>query len=777
MFQKKLFTTLKNKKILFIIILLQLILLGFSLHNLLKTTTDLYSQIFPLSSLSSLSPDTTDEKIIINNLNSQTGAVVSTQPLQLERGSYIATIDYFTDTEGNTLSALCPSLPVSKFESTPATLSTKTQTAYILFRVGYDAQDITVSLNFQGEGTLELYKFSIIETKDMAKQDFIYTVGICILLSLGYYIYTGNLSKRKIAFCLGGIIFLASYPLFLDYLTIGHDLPFHLLRIDGIKTGLLQGDFPVKIQPVWAHDYGYAAGVFYGDILLYFPALLRLMGFSIQAAYLTFVAVINISTTLISYFCFKRLFQDARFGLLCSMLYTLSYYRLINIYTRAAVGEYCAMMFLPLIFVGLYEIFTMTEKKGWWKKSIMPAIGLAGIIHTHVLTCEMVALFIILACIFCWKRLFKERVFLSLALTVIFTLLLTLAFLVPFMDYYLTEDFIINSDQWITANVQSMGLYFTQVFGIMQSAVGGSNYTSFGVMNEFSSGLGLPLVVGLFICGYYLLTEKKENKKTTTYYLTIFTFICSLLAIVLSTHHFPWNILESSSTLGKTIVSSLQFPWRFMSLATLFVTVGSVIALKKLLENKENGMENSLGSLFPVASITLCILTLVSVGWYYYSFLSSATPYHMYDTYELPSMQLYSCEYLPEGSLLSDISEARYACSEGLNFTDVRKVGTHFSCHIKNGNTEGYLEIPMTCYKGYVATHKETQKELTISKGFNNCIKVSIPENFSGNIEVEFVKPVYWKVAEIITGFSILLLIGFGGIQYIIFSKKKKGTL
>ena len=188
-------------------------------------------------------------------------------------------------------------------------------------------------------------------------------------------------------------------------------------------------------------------------------------------------------------------------------------------------------------------------------------------------------------------------------------------------------------------------------------------------------------------------------------------------------------------------------------------------------------MENSLGSLFPVASITLCILTLVSVGWYYYSFLSSATPYHMYDTYELPSMQLYSCEYLPEGSLLSDISEARYACSEGLNFTDVRKAGTHFSCHIKNGNTEGYLEIPMTCYKGYVATHKETQKELTISKGFNNCIKVSIPENFSGNIEVEFVKPVYWKVAEIITGFSILLLIGFGGIQYIIFSKKKKGTL
>lgn len=772
-----LFTTLREKKSLLIIILLQIIILAYALCNFFTTKANLYSQTFLLNELTSLSPEISEEKIIINNLNTGAGAVVSTKPLQLGRGSYIATIDYFTDTEGNTLSASCLSLPVSKFESNPATLSTKMQTAYIQFRTGYDAEDVTVSLNFQGSGTIEVYNLYIQETTDMAKQDLLYSVGLCILLSLGYYICTTALSKRKIAFCLGAIIILASYPLFLDYMAIGHDLPFHLLRIDGIKTGLEQGIFPVKIQPVWAYDYGYATGVFYGDILLYFPALLRLLGFSVQSAYVTFVAVINIATALIAYFSFNKMFSSARFGLIGCMLYTLSYYRLLNVYTRAAVGEYCAMMFLPLLFVGLYQIFTMTEKKGWWKKSIMPAIGLAGIIHTHVLTCEMVALFIILACIVFVKRLWKERVFLSLALTVILTLLLTISFLVPFMDYYFTESFIINSEQWTIANVQSMGLYLTQVFGIMQSGVGGSNYTSFGVINEFSPGLGLPLVIGLFVCGYYLLTTSKEEKRNTSYYVTLFTFISSIIAVILSTHHFPWDILESSGALGKAIVSSLQFPWRFMSLATLLVTIGTCFAIKQLSKKTSDTSDENKISVLPVATIVLCITTFISVGWYYYSFLSVASPYRMYDTYELPSTQLYSCEYLPEGSLLVDIKESRYDASEGLIYSDITKEGTYFTCHIENSDSEGYLDVPMTSYKGYEATHVETGAKLDISNGFNNCIRITIPKGFSGTLEIKFVEPTYWKVAEVITGVSFLLLIGFGIAKTIISHKSPKDTL
>lgn len=38
------------------------------------------------------------------------------------------------------------------------------------------------------------------------------------------------------------------------------------------------------------------------------------------------------------------------------------------------------------------------------------------------------------------------------------------------------------------------------------------------------------------------------------------------LAILMSTHYFPWNLLSSIPFLEK-IVASIQFPWRFLSLA------------------------------------------------------------------------------------------------------------------------------------------------------------------------------------------------------------------
>lgn len=48
-------------------------------------------------------------------------------------------------------------------------------------------------------------------------------------------------------------------------------------------------------------------------------------------------------------------------GLAGVAIYVLSLYLLENLYSRAAVGEYCAIIFFPMILVGMYEI--LMEKK------------------------------------------------------------------------------------------------------------------------------------------------------------------------------------------------------------------------------------------------------------------------------------------------------------------------------------------------------------------------------------------------------------------------------
>ena len=162
--------------------------------------------------------------------------------------------------------------------------------------------------------------------------------------------------STEIFFVLFGTILFVSVPLYFGYLINGHDLQYHLLRIEGIKDGLLAGDFPIKIQSNWLKGNGYATAVFYGDLFLYIPAILRLCGFSIVQSYNIYVFLCNAATCVIAYFCFKGMSGRRKTAAVGAVLYTTSIYRLLDVYVRSSVGEYSAMTFLPMIAYGLWKI-------------------------------------------------------------------------------------------------------------------------------------------------------------------------------------------------------------------------------------------------------------------------------------------------------------------------------------------------------------------------------------------------------------------------------------
>ena len=101
----------------------------------------------------------------------------------------------------------------------------------------------------------------------------------------------------------------------------GQDLGFHLMRIEGIAEGLENGVFPVKMQGLWMEGYGYPVSVYYGDFLLYIPALLRLCGVPVVAAYKIFVALVNLGTGLLALYSFRKIFGDDRVALVCAAAY------------------------------------------------------------------------------------------------------------------------------------------------------------------------------------------------------------------------------------------------------------------------------------------------------------------------------------------------------------------------------------------------------------------------------------------------------------------------
>ena len=115
---------------------------------------------------------------------------------------------------------------------------------------------------------------------------------------------------------------------------------------------------------------GYPFSLMYADLLLYPAALLRILGFSLQTVYKLYVAAVTLATALLTRYVLRRMLKSESLALVGTALYVLSFYRLTNVFVRASVGEYSAMLFLPLVIYGLWRIYTQPLDGGkgqpWW---------------------------------------------------------------------------------------------------------------------------------------------------------------------------------------------------------------------------------------------------------------------------------------------------------------------------------------------------------------------------------------------------------------------------
>ena len=276
-------------------------------------------------------------------------------------------------------------------------------------------------------------------------------------------------SKLFIVLTLVMITIVASVPAFRSAVYEGHDLPFHLGRIQTIAEGLQSGQFPVRYDAKAWNGYGYISSIMYGNIFLYFPAVLYMMGTPVFRVFNIYVILVNIATVTISYYSFKRLFKDSYYGLVATALYTLIGYRIMNVYLRTAVGEFSAMMFLPLYVYGLYRIYKGEFKENIVKQCLPFIIATSGLIQTHILTTEMVAIFTAIVVITNIKTI--GEVIKPIIVSLLFIVGINLFFLVPFIDIYISMDLNISS-RISDRSVQGSGLYLSQLFGLITGARG-----------------------------------------------------------------------------------------------------------------------------------------------------------------------------------------------------------------------------------------------------------------------------------------------------------------
>lgn len=621
--------------------------------------------------------------------------------------------------------------------------------------------DVEIKINFYGVGDLKIDSITLKELPGYRFLTVLAWLILFLIIDVCYlYFFTDNQFENKSTTAgLIVIMIFASLPMFTDFLLKGHDMDFHVARIWALAENIKAGQWAFPIQTEMANGYGYASPLFYGQIFFYIPAIIYLIGAPIQACYQIYVIGINIATVLISYSCFKGITNDRKTGLLGSFLYTLAAYRIANVYLRSAAGEYTAMMFYPLIIYGFIRIYQKEASKVNWKDCILVVIGLTGLIQSHILSCELAAIFILLFCILFIKKTFELKRLIALVGTVLATLGLNLAFIVPFLC---SMGMHIRVREQETEAIQHYGTYLLQVLGVFMTSSGD---TVPGMANEMPMALGFALVLGiglfLWCCmqKYQWKQEKDVRFKVGTVCVA-FTVIC----IVLSTRFFPWDSIEEISPLLAKLLSVVQFPWRYLSIASVFATTATVIAVRFLAEHKSVSVTR-------VVTAGFIGLTLVCCGSFYMNFADTAAEYKVYGGADV-EQDTVGGEYMITGtiegymrwrSVITDLSCVGIAGYESDHGT-VTMICSNVS------DTEQLVQIPIQNYDNYHA-YTDDGTELTIQNGTNNRLGVMVPTGYNGTVRVAYEVPLLWKISYVI---SALVLIGI--VVGAVFDSKRKKT-
>lgn len=736
---------------------LQLLILLVAVMIWLLNRGNVYQHFFTLDEFITADHTVIGQDVATDDSLSTGGSFMKTQPISLQKGSYLVVISYDADQGGSYVTPATSQLSSLEFHAPDIQLGFTDNKASMTIDLSRSVTDFTLEAFFSGSGRVSIAEISVLETSNLYKKNMFYALLLCLFIDVVWLFRRADPAGKKVILILSGIFLTLCYPMYTDYLTVGQDIPFHLLRIEGIAEGLRNGHaLPIKIHPFWARGYGYAVGVLYGDALLYFPAALRLLGFSVQSAYKLFVASINLGTIIIAYFSFKRMFCSRRLGILGCAIYSASLYRLIDTYTRSAVGEYCAMMFLPLILCGFYLIFTETDKKNWFRHTVLTSLGLTGVIQSHILSCVMVVIVVLLSCIVLIRRVFRRYTFRALASALGLTILLNIGFLVPFLDYY-NSDLYMNSDKW-TGNAvgtfQESALLPVQLFSLFQHSNGGAWRVLAGAYNEMTPGMGIFFLLGILLFFYLLLCHYRQFSTIKNFKPALFCMVMGCLHLFMSTCIFPWDAIAFWWKTADRVMFSLQFPWRFLAIATVLLTFAICFAVSALSQTVQR-------EVFTAVLMGMLVLSAVNVGWYYYDFSFNNVPYRIYDASEIETMAMYSYEYLP-AAVDPTLITANRTIMENAQIADgYQKRGTEIICHVVAAGKEGYIDFPLNYYKYYTCIDTTANRQLSVSSGYNGMLRVTFPAGFNGTIRITFTEPWFWRLAEAV---SLLAMPVCGGV-------------
>ena len=593
------------------------------------------------------------------------------------------------------------------------------------FEILEDAIDVEFLIDFEAGTYLRVQDIEMVSPE---YTDNAWTLTFLILF-LGLM---AGLSRRgymtperwSVTLILGMAAMVSIIPSLKASLSIGHDTLFHLTRVNNLVQGLREGSFPVRVAGFTYMGYGAATSVFYPELFCYIPALMILSGASLAYSMNVLLIGISLLTAFLMYLAARRVLGGVWQGVVASVLYTLAPYRIMDMYSRFALGEALAMTMIPLFFWGLYEVLCGDRRR--WRLLVL---GATGVFQSHILSTALCGLCAVAAGIALLPRVIREKRMGAVLKAIAATLLVNLFFLVPFATL---------SRQGVGASMLISANSLRTICLAQMLVQGTGNLPSVPrdpTIEGFPLEIGIPLAVGAMLALCAALGRPKGDALRRRALLLCAAAACFAF---MATPFFPWDRL---SVLTHSMSDYLQFPWRLITLAVFALALAGGIGVCELAG--AHGRQAAVAVLVAAIYIVMPHLTTITVS------------DNVVAQYETRTSAILHGDYTLPGTDLNRMTEQEPLVQGEMRLEQYRKDGTHVSAQV-DAQEDAVLTLPLFGFDGYRA--EVDGERMEVGLGDNSRLTVFLPAGTGGTLRVWYEGKGYWRISDAISLATALAL-------------------
>lgn len=529
------------------------------------------------------------------------------------------------------------------------------------------------------------------------------------------------------------IVLLTYIPFFQKGLFSCWDDSYHLYRIYSIADAMKNGIFPVKIHFIECYGYGYGTGLFYPNLLFYFPALLVMCGLSLTLAYKIFAFCLMVAVFGTTFYSSRKLCGNRDGAFIAATIVLLSSKMLNAFYVGMSLGIITGMIFMPLAIAGMH-ILVADEKF-----SYMIIVGFCGLLYSHTISTLLTVCICGAICLFHIKNVFKKRILIYLVYSVGIVSLLTAPYWLAMLEQMKSQLFKVKTP-WTIAeqNVENIHTLTTR------------------------DGIGVLILAVLLVCivgSIYFLIVKKNTAIIKESCISEFLFIAIVVGLLPLCYPF-WHFMNSVA--GIRII---QFPYRLWGPVSLLIAfvAGQIYSLATSQLGHERRIRNCL-----VILIVICGLVSGYRNFSSYYLKNDSTVVEQIINGEIAGLGGGE-EWLPVMTTREYMQEPEVTRDNSGQPVNGKKEKGDSQFRFQADLSKEYYDVPYIYYKGYRAYLKNGDRVEIEQNQDTGMIRVMMPgTSGTAEVTVKYEMTKYQKISY------IMLVVGIGVLLILIWEERRK---